>query len=410
MQPRILLPIAALGLVLAAPAAANAAVTPALNGNTLTLTGDDTNDNFTLDANADGNLQHSFGSGANGLKDNTDFDVDPNVEKTLKADGTITVVVDAQGGNDNVNLQRANLAGATISGGAGDDIIVGSNALDTISGGDGNDRITGFRGDETINGDAGNDVMIWQNGDGDDINIGGAGADETSIVTGTGDDNMTVSPNGARIRIERGFTVDMETVERLAIQSFSGNDTLTTQPGIALPMVIDAGSGDDTITTGDGADLIDGGDGNDSIQLRENVADFVRGGPGADTATVDALDAVAADVETVDRPAAQPPAKAGAPKVTLRVNVKRNVAAVKLACPAGVSECKGSVTLKTAKGKVKTVGKANYTLQAGEKKTLRIKLAKGTAKLAKNKKLTVKARVTSGAGRAKTAKLTLRFR
>jgi Ca2+-binding RTX toxin-like protein len=194
------------------------------------------------------------------------------------------------------------------------------------------------------------------------------------------------------------------------LNTLGGDDTLTTAADVTLPLDVDAGSGNDIIQGGGAGDTIDGGDGNDSIQLRENVADFVRGGPGADTATVDALDAVAADVETVDRPAAQPPAKAGAPKVTLRVNVKRNVAAVKLACPAGVSECKGSVTLKTAKGKVKTVGKANYTLQAGEKKTLRIKLAKGTAKLAKNKKLTVKARVTSGAGRAKTAKLTLRFR
>ena len=83
---------------------------------------------------------------------------------------------------------------------------------------------------------------------------------------------------------------------------------------------------------------------------------------------------------------------------------------MKLACPAGVSECKGTVTLRTAKGRVKTLGKANYTLKAGETKTLKIKLAKNTAKLAKNKKLTVKARVTSSAGAAKTAKLTLRFR
>ena len=107
-----------------------------------------------------------------------------------------------------------------------------SNVVDVISGGDDNDRITACRGDETINGGLGNDVMVWNNGEGDDINIGGDGTDETLIVTGTGDDNMTVSPNGARIRIERGFKVDMEDVERLSSPSFSGNDTLTTQPGI----------------------------------------------------------------------------------------------------------------------------------------------------------------------------------
>ena len=63
MQPRILLPLAALGLVFAAPAAANAAVTPAVNGTTLTLTGDDTSENFTLGVDAAGNLTHTFGAG-----------------------------------------------------------------------------------------------------------------------------------------------------------------------------------------------------------------------------------------------------------------------------------------------------------------------------------------------------------
>ena len=548
MQPRILLPLAALGLVFAAPAAANAAVTPAINGTTLTLTGDDTSENFTLGVDANGNLTHSFGQ-VNGLANNTDFNTDPNAATTLPSNGTITVVIDARGGQDNINLSAANILAPAVNGGAGDDVIVGSNLVDAISGGDGNDRITAGRGDETIHGDLGNDVIVWNNGEGDDINIGGGGVDETSIVTGTGDDNMTVSPNGARIRIERGFKVDMEDVDRLSITSFSGNDTLTTQPGIALPMTIDAGSGNDTITTGDGADLInggdgndtlngasggdrivgdrggdtmnggagddtmvwnngdgsdimngddgvdrvednlsaaddtstlrmengrvrydrlnpgpfnlsiataevfelntlggndtltttpdvtlplvvdagagndiiqgssasdsiDGGDGNDAIQLREGVADFVRGGLGADQATVDELDAVAADVESVDRPQVTPaPApKPGAPKLTLGVNVTRNVAAVKLSCPAGVSECKGTVTLRTAKGRVKTLGKANYTLKAGQSQTLKIKLAKNTAKLAKNKKLTIKARVTSSAGPAKTATLSLRFR
>jgi hypothetical protein len=135
------------------------------------------------------------------------------------------------------------------------------------------------------------------------------------------------------------------------------------------------------------------------------------GGPGADTATVDALDSVAADVESVDRSGVQPPAKPGAGALAKTATVRGNTASLKISCPAGVSECKGSVTLRTAKGKVKTLGKANYSLKAGDKnKTLRVRLAKGTAKLAKKKKLVVKARVSSGAGAAKTANLTLRFR
>jgi Ca2+-binding RTX toxin-like protein len=549
MQPRILLPIAALGLVLAAPSAASAAVTPAVQGTQLTLTGDDTAETVTLNVDADGLITHNLPI-AGGITSATDFDPAAGAPVTLPNDGTITVEANMAGGNDTVTLNVPNLASATVDGGPGDDIITGTDGDDTLLGAAGNDRITGFRGNDTVSGGDGSDLMIWNNGDNNDTNDGGANNDETLITGAAADDNLTVVQQGTTTRFDRTNLVPFNvqllngTVEKLSITPFAGNDTLTTSPDVPVAMAVDGGAGDDVMTTGAGADLlngfdgndtlngqgggdrivgdrgndamnggagddtlvwnngdnndvmngedgvdrietnlaaagdqaslkvengrvrfdrlnlvpfnlsigtaetfelnglggddtlttandvalpldvdagagndiiqgsaasdsIDGGDGNDTVQLREGVADFVRGGPGADTATVDAIDAVAGDVESVDRPVTLQP---GAPKVTLRVNVKRNVAAVKLACPAGVSECKGTVTLRTAKGKVKTIGKAKYTLKAGEKKTLRIKLAKGTAKLAKKKKLTVKARVTSGAGRAKTAKLTLRFR
>src|ERR1700741_2752445 len=122
MQPRILLPLAALGLVFAAPAAANAAVTPAINGTTLTLTGDDTSENFTLGVDAAGNLTHSFG-GCNGLANKTDFDP-RGPDTSVPSNGTITVILDAHGGQDNINLSAANTLAPTFSGGAGDDVIV----------------------------------------------------------------------------------------------------------------------------------------------------------------------------------------------------------------------------------------------------------------------------------------------
>ena len=69
-----------------------------------------------------------------------------------------------------------------------------------IDGGNGNDRITAgrntARNPETIHGGAGNDVIIWNNGDGDDINEGDAGVDETLIVEGTADDGNIVTPEG----------------------------------------------------------------------------------------------------------------------------------------------------------------------------------------------------------------------
>jgi Ca2+-binding RTX toxin-like protein len=279
--------------VVAIPATADAAVTPAVTGTHLTLTGDDSADNIALADNAAGLLTHNFSGG--GLADDTDFDPSPHETKTLPADGTVDVAVNAGGGSDTINLSRSNLASTTIDGDDGDDIIVGTAAADVINGSDGSDRITGFRGGDTINGDAGNDVMIWNNGDGSDTNDGGTGNDETLVTTGTADDAMTVIADGARtkfIRTSPGpFSIDMGTVEKLTITSFSGDDGLETAAGVTLAMNIDAGPGNDAIITGDAADLLQGGDGDDTLTgggggdriVGNRGGDTMNGGAGEDT-------------------------------------------------------------------------------------------------------------------------------
>ncbi|MBE2316333.1 hypothetical protein DVA67_010125 [Solirubrobacter sp. CPCC 204708] len=293
MQPKLLLPFAAAAFVLAVPAAANAAVTSQINGTTVTFTGDGADDNVTLGVNDQDQLTHNLGG------TNTDFDLGPGVAAPLPSDGSIKIVLNLGAGNDTTNLSAADLEDSTINGEDGDDIIVGGNNRDTIDGGTGNDRITGFRNlnaepAEPISGGDGNDVMIWNNGDGNDLNDGGNGVDETLITAGTAADNMNVNAAGARTvfnRVNAAFTVDMGTVEKLNITSFSGNDVLATGAGVAMNMVIDAGSGDDTITTGDGNDLVNGNDGNDTLNgsgggdrlVGDRGADTMNGGEADDT-------------------------------------------------------------------------------------------------------------------------------
>src|SRR6478735_7928454 len=279
MQPKLLLPLAAAAFVLAVPAAANAAIPPQINGNVLTLTGDATDDNVTIGVNNAGLLTHNFGGDA------TDFDPVTPGPQTLPSNDSIAITLNLGAGNDTTNLSAANLANSTVNGEAGDDIIVAGDNVDAISGGDGNDRITGFRGNDVVNGDAGNDVMIWNNGDGTDDNLGGDGVDETLITAGTANDLMTVKPQGAITRFDRSnapFGINMSTVERLSITSFSGNDSLVTDPGVTMNMVIDAGPGDDAITTGDGADVVNGNDGNDTLN-GTGGGDRLIGDRGADT-------------------------------------------------------------------------------------------------------------------------------
>jgi Ca2+-binding RTX toxin-like protein len=521
MQPKLLLPLTAFALLLGAPAAANAAVTVTVTGNTATFAGDAAADNITLGVNQDGLITHNAGGTAT-----TDF----GGGKTFKSDNTLTVDVTGGDGNDTINLSGADLLASSIDGGAGDDIIVGGDPAETIDGGDGNDRITGFKGNDTVNGGNGNDVMIWNNGDGTDADNGDAGIDEVLITTGTANDNMIVKPQSGGVRFDRtnaAFGIDLKDDERLTITSFSGDDTLTTEPGVTIPMTIDAGSGDDVITTGDGNDLSNGndgndtlngsggndrivgdrgndtinggdgadtlvwnngdgsdvingdagsdivednlgagvdvstlkndgarvrydrtnvgqfnlsmatvellnlntlggddtvdvfpdvalpvnvnaGDGNDTLHLRGVSADTIRGGAGYDSAAVDALDGVA-EVEAVDRPAApQPSPAAGKATMARNAKVKKGVASIKLTCPAGTSGCSGTLLLFSTKS-VKAgpfsgqalLGRKAYAIAAGQTRTIKVKLAKGTAKLAKKKKL-----VATAEGKGK---VTLRF-
>jgi Ca2+-binding RTX toxin-like protein len=554
MKPRIRTTpprIAALALAagvaaLALPGAANAAVTPEFANGTLTINSDNASDNITLTVNGAGLITHNFpvtGQAGVGIEDNTDFD--PGAGKvTVPSNGTANLVVNGGGGNDNINVQAPSFAGTpALNGGDGDDIILGTGLVDAIDGGDGNDRLTGFRGNETIVGGNGNDVTIWNNGDGNDTDQAGAGVDETLITEGNADDVNTITQVGAAVHFARTnapFTVDSVDTEKLTLTSFSGNDTLTTGDGVAIGMNIDAGPGDDTITTGagpdrilgdrgndtlngaggddtlvwtngdgndvmngdagfdvvendlgnaddsstlkvengrvrydrtnapfnlsigsaevmqlntfggndtlrttqdvkmsldvnggsgndaidgaGGSDRLDGGDGNDVIQTRDGQADLIIGGSGADSAVVDAIDAVAADVESVDRAAGTPvpvPApgpSAGAASLPKTAKVSKGVAQIKVSCPAGTAGCKGSIALfstKTIKvGKLKAkleLGRAAYTVGAGQSKTIKVKLASGTAKLATKKKLAVTARVVSDGAGEKSSKLTLSF-
>jgi Ca2+-binding RTX toxin-like protein len=545
-SPRLAAVAAAAGIMaFAVPSAASAAVTPSVNGNELTLTSDAASDNITLTV-AGGNIAHNLPI-AGGIANNTDFDPGPGTIN-LPSNGTVSLVVNAGAGNDNVNVSAPTFAGnPALNGGDGDDIILGSPQVDVIDGGLGNDRITAFRGNETINGGDGNDTIIWNNGDGNDVNVGGAGNDETLITTGNADDDMTVTQNGARFlfsRINAAFTVDSDTTEKLIVTSFSGNDRLVTGAGVTVPMTIDAGTGDDSIATGDGADLINGGDGNDvlssglggdrivgdrgadtmngsggddtlvwnngdgsdvmngddgvdrietnlgagddvstlrvengrvrydrtsagafnlsvgsaetfelnslggndtltssaglpitlvtdggagndTFNVRDGAASFVFGGSGADMATVDApdLDAVAADVETVNRPAAPPaaggtanPPAAGAARLARTARVRRGVATVRVSCPAASSGCRGTVTLFTTKarrsGRLRAalvLGRQSFRVNAGRSRTIRIRLAAGTRTLAKRKRLTVSTRIVSRGSVERTGRLSLRF-
>src|SRR5205823_8010642 len=130
------------------------------------------------------------------------------------------------------------------------------------------------------------DRMVWNPGEGTDLNEGGDGIDTVEVNGGNGAEQFTVTANGTRVRFDRvnpaPFSIDIGTSENLVVNMNGGDDTFTGSNGLAtlISLTVDGGTGNDSITGGDGSDFLLGGDGND----------LIIGGRGDDTAFLGAGD------------------------------------------------------------------------------------------------------------------------
>ena len=282
--------------VLMAPRLASAAVTAAVVGNQLQVTGDGADDSITLrllagDATQvevlDGvAVRGTFARAAfasilvqGGAGNDTILVSDVNGVFT----NTHVTVLDGGDGNDTIT---GGAGGEALSGGLGDDILNGGAGNDTLIGGPGADTLTGGPGvDPNLGGD-GDDLIIWNPGDGSETVDGEAGIDTFQFNGGAGDDTMTYTANGQRVTFFRNpgaITMDIGTTENLFVNALAGNDTVTGGVGLNGLIVtrIDGGDGDDVLTGGDGVDIINGGLGNDTLNGGAGN-DTLTGGPGVD--------------------------------------------------------------------------------------------------------------------------------
>ncbi len=221
---------------------------------------------------------------------------------------TALIKIFGQAGNDQISLDEANgaLPAAELFGGDGNDILIGGSGndqlfgeagndtllgkggIDQLFGGDGNDILTGGTGNDQVFGEAGNDRMIWNPGEGTDLNEGGDGIDTVEVNGGNGAETFTVTPNGTRVRFDRTdpapFSLDIGTTENLVLNANGGDDVFTAGNGLAslISITVDGGAGNDHITGGDGNDKLIGGDGNDTI-IGGRGTDTLTGGGGDDT-------------------------------------------------------------------------------------------------------------------------------
>jgi Ca2+-binding RTX toxin-like protein len=323
----------------------------------------------------------------------------------------------------------------TVNGSDGPDLILGGEANDVLSGGGGDDRIVGDRGNDTMNGGTGDDTLVWNNGDNTDVANGDAGRDDVEVNGApAAADIFTVQPNGARITFDRPnlvpFTIDIGSSETMHANALGGNDSLTvgevgpfevtgaggpgsdTLTGGGSSELFLGGSGNDTINPGGGLDIVSGDDGDDQVNIRDRTADVARGGAGsdaviADNGQTDILDGF----EAVDRtPNEKPKVKNRTRPVTIgggTVKVKRGVASIKVSAPAGASgNSTGSLTVRTARavrlGGLKAVlqlGSARYRIAPGASRTIKVKVPKGTNRLA-GRQGGLKVRAVASTGRS----------
>ncbi len=197
----------------------------------------------------------------------------------------------------------------TLDGGEGDDILLGGAGADELIGGAGNDSISADAGD-AVDAGAGDDIIVVSGEAGDSTTVdAGEGNDEVintssgrmsgGLAMGAGNDKLGNS--GVIVAGSDGVAVDMgegDDVINLYVGSTvtgeirlgAGNDRLTMNSYLGA-VTVDAGDGNDDITTSDGNDVIDGGAGDDSIFAGAGD-DVIDAGAGDDTILADLGDDV----------------------------------------------------------------------------------------------------------------------
>ncbi|NQV26308.1 MAG: hypothetical protein HQ518_18290, partial [Rhodopirellula sp.] len=100
------------------------------------------------------------------------------------------IVVNGNGGNDTIDVSAISLS-TSLSGGLGDDLLIGGTAADFINGEGGDDTAIGNAGNDTINGGSGRDLL--DGGNGDDT-VSGQGGSGDVITGGSGNDRLNGGP------------------------------------------------------------------------------------------------------------------------------------------------------------------------------------------------------------------------
>lgn len=150
-----------------------------------------------------------------------------------------------------------------VTGGAGNDVLSGTNGANRLSGGAGDDQLTGSGGDDVLTGGAGADDL--QGGDGlDAISYAGSLAGVTvDLRSGSASGGDATGDLFAGIERVIGSARD---------DTLTGDGGANALSGAGGDDIIDGGEGDDVIRGGDGSDIMEGGVGVDTVSYAGSTA------------------------------------------------------------------------------------------------------------------------------------------
>ncbi len=232
----------------------------------------------------EGNDTLNGGAGNDTLDGGAGTDTATYVDATEGVTGSVFAMQNVSGTETDTLISIENLIGSSfddqlvgntganvLEGGAGQDGLIGQNGDDTLRGGDGHDILRGRNDNDLLYGDAGDDML--QGGEGNDLMDGGAGNDRANFFLSLATDAQV------------GATVDLN-IQGVAQDTGHGMDTLVSiehVSGTTLADTLTGNAGANWIWGQGGGDTLSGGDGDDLVEIGSTGSNIVSGGAGTDT-------------------------------------------------------------------------------------------------------------------------------
>jgi Ca2+-binding RTX toxin-like protein len=195
------------------------------------------------------------------------------VGKDLNGDSTIDIVANRATGSAVGTDTVTNFD--DVTGGSGDDTIVGSATANTIYAGLGDDTLFGEAGADELYGEEGDDVLIG--GTGQNTLNGGANTTKGDTASYAGTDAIVATLRGAEYTGNSYGTVvhNGETDKLFLIENIIGSSVNDTIEGNSVSNTLDGGDGVDTVSFANASSAV-------SVDLAINTTTQATGADGSD--------------------------------------------------------------------------------------------------------------------------------